>query len=132
MRKDICTNDPNHVPDDPTAAALDLLTQLPVIAGAEAGSEMVACFQDIAGSMQLEGILGGLDWHDARHTVAALGQDLMFEGEDKLLRRVEWIRSTAQSVSPLHEPELVAVAIERVYALMVQPIAGPMPARGQL
>lgn len=114
-------------PADPAAAALDLLTQMPVIAGAVAGSEMVACFQDIAGSMQLEGILDGLDWHDAQHTVAALGQDLMFEDEDKLLHRAEWIRSTAQGASPLHAPELVAVALERVYAMMVQPIAGPMP-----
>ncbi len=104
------TFDPTYVPDDPAAAALDLLTQMPIVAGCAAGSDGAAVFQDIAGMMQMEGILDGLDWNDARHTVSVLGIDLLTEGEDKLLRRAEWIRSTAQGASPLHEPELVAVA----------------------
>jgi hypothetical protein len=117
---------PEPTPNDPAAAALDLLTELPGIAGAPAESGLLAVFQDLAGIMQLEGILEGMDWNDARGTVAALGVDLMYDDPDKLLSRAAWIRSTAEGSHPLHEPERVAVALERVHAIMGQPIAGPM------
>jgi len=86
---------------------------------------LLAVFQDLAGIMQLEGILEGMDWHDARGTVAGLGVDLMSGGPDRLLSRAAWIRNTADGSRPLHEPERVAVALERVHAIMGQPIAGP-------
>lgn len=44
------------------------------------------------------------------------------------LSRAAWIR-TEEGSAPLHEPERVAVALERVYAIMQQPIAGPMAHR---
>ena len=113
-------------PDDPSAAALDLFTELPGMAGAPAGHSLLAVFQDLAGIMQLEGILEGMDWNDARGTVAALGLAVMSGDLDKIMSRAAWIRSTTEGGHPLHEPERVAVALERVYAIMQQPIAGPM------
>ena len=109
-------------PDDPSAAALDLFTELPGMAGAPAGHSLLAVFQDLAGIMQLEGILEGMDWNDARGTVAALGVDLMCDDDDKLLSRAAWIRSTPEGGHPLHEPERVAVALERVHAIMWMPM----------
>jgi len=75
-------------------------------------------FQDIAGMMQLEGVLEGMDENDARAVVAALGYDLLFHEPDKLLSRAAWIRTDPKASAPLHEPERVAVAIERVYAMV--------------
>jgi hypothetical protein len=103
---------------DPVAAALELFTQAPIIFGFDPGSDAAAVFQDIAGMMQLEGVLEGMDENDARGTVAALGVDLMCDEPDKLLSRAAWIRTTAEGSAPLHEPERVAVAIERVYAML--------------
>jgi len=113
-------------PTDPAAAAaaLELFTETPSIAG-RADHGLLALFQDIAGIMQLEGILEGMDWNDARHTAAALGVDLMYDDPDKLLSRAARIRSTTEGSHPLHEPERVAVALERVHAIMWQPM-GPM------
>jgi hypothetical protein len=115
---------PEPTPDDPAAAALDLFTQMPTVVG-HAAPDAVAAFQDLAGIMQLEGILEGMDWNDARGTVAVLGVDLMHGDPDKLLSRAAWIR-TAQGAHPLHEPERVAVALERVHTIMGQPIAGSL------
>ena len=114
---------------DPAAAALELFTQAPIIlAGQDVGSDLAVVFQDIAGMMQLEGVLEGMDENDARAAIAALGYDLLFHEPDKLLSRAVWIR-TEEGSAPLHEPERVAVALERVYAIMQQPIAGPMAHR---
>jgi hypothetical protein len=105
---------------DPVAAALELFTQAPIIlAGQDVGSDLAVVFQDIAGMMQLEGVLEGMDENDARGTVAALGVDLICDEPDKLLSRAAWIRNTEEGSAPLHEPERVAVAIERVYAMMM-------------
>lgn len=109
-------------PTDPAAAALDLFARTPSIAGRPAESGLLALFQDIAGIMQFEGILEGMDWNDARHTAAALGVDLMYDDPDKLLSRAAWIRSTTEGSHPLHEPERVAVALERVHAIIGQPM----------
>jgi hypothetical protein len=57
--------------DDPAVAALELFTQAPSMAGQDVGSDL-----DIAGHMQLEGVLEGMDENDARHAVAALGLDM--------------------------------------------------------
>ena len=106
---------------DPAAAALELFTQAPIIlAGEDVGSDLAVLFQDIAGMMQLEGVLEGMDENDARGTVAALGMDLMYGDPDKILSRAAWIRTTAEGAQPLHEPERVAVALERVHAIMGQ------------
>jgi hypothetical protein len=102
---------------DPVAAALELFTQAPIIFGCDPGSDLAVVFQDIAGMMQLEGVLEGMDENDARAVVAVLGVDLICDEPDKLLRRAAWIR-TEEGGAPLHEPERVAVAIERVYALV--------------
>jgi len=103
---------------DPAAAALELFTQAPIIlAGQDVGSDLAVVFQDIAGMMQLEGVLEGMDENDARACVAALGVDLIYDEPDKLLSRAAWIR-TEEGSAPLHEPERVAVAIERVYAIV--------------
>jgi len=112
-------------PDDVATAALDLFTELPGLAGAPAGHGLLAVFQDLAGIMQLEGVLEGMDWNDARGTVAALGVDLMYGDLEKIMSRAAWIRTTPEGGQPLHEPERVAVALERVYAIMQQPIDGP-------
>jgi len=104
---------------DPAAAALELFTQAPIIlAGQDIGSDLAVAFQDVAGMMQLEGVLEGMDENDARGTVAAPGVDLICDEPDKLLSRAAWIRSTEEGSAPLHEPERVAVAIERVYAML--------------
>ncbi|HZL04408.1 MAG TPA: hypothetical protein VFE45_03130 [Coriobacteriia bacterium] len=114
---------------DPAAAALELFTQAPtILTGQDVGSDLAAVFQDLAGLMQLEGVLEGMDENDARAAVAVLGMDLMCDEQDKLLSRAAWIR-TEEGSAPLHEPERVAVALERVYAIMQQPIAGPMAHR---
>jgi hypothetical protein len=42
----------------------------------------------------------------------------MSDEPDNLLTRAVWIRAEADS-DPLHEPERVAVAIERVYAMIM-------------
>ena len=84
---------------------------------------MLAAWQDLAGLMQLEGVLEGMDWNDARTTATAVGVDLMYDGPDKLLTRAAWIR-TGEGAWPLHEPERVAVALERIYTIVQQPIAG--------
>jgi hypothetical protein len=110
------------VTNDPAAAALNLFTELPGIAGAPT---ILPVFQDLAGLMQLEGILDGMDWNDAKATVAALGVDLMLGDLDKIQARAAWVRSSDYGSHPLHEPERVAVALERVYAITQQPIAGP-------
>jgi hypothetical protein len=114
----------DSTPTDPAAAALDLFARMPGIAG-RPDQSLLAFFQDLAGIMQFEGILEGMDWNDARHTAAALGVDLMYDDPDKLLSRAAWIRSTTEGSHPLHEPERVAVALERVHAIMWQPM-GPM------
>ena len=104
---------------DPVAAALERFTQAPIIlAGQDAGSDLAVVFQDIAGMMQLEGVLEGMDENDAGACVAVLGVDLICDEPDKLLSRAAWIRSTAEGSAPLHEPERVAVALERVYAML--------------
>lgn len=105
-------------------AALQLLTELPGIVRAPARS--VAAFQDFAGILQLEGVLDGMDLNDARATAAALGVDLMCDGPDKLLTRAAWIRS-GEGSWPLHEPERVAVALERIYDIVQQPIEWDRP-----
>jgi hypothetical protein len=110
----------DSTPTDPATAALDLFARTPSIAGRPAESGLLALFQDLAGIMQFEGILEGMDWNDARHTAAALGVDLMFDDPDKLLSRAAWIRSTTEGSHSLHEPERVAVALERVHAIMWQ------------
>ena len=103
---------------DPAAAALELFTQAPIIlAGQDVGSDLAVLFQDIAGHMQIEGVLEGMDENDAQACVAVLGVDMLFAEPDKLLARAAWIR-TEEGSAPLHEPERVAIAIERVYAMM--------------
>jgi hypothetical protein len=104
-----------RAPTDPAAAALQLLTELPRIVRAPARS--IAAFQDFAGILQLEGVLDGMDFDDAGATVAAFGVDLMCGGLDRLLTRAAWIRS-GDGAWPLHEPERVAVALERIYTLV--------------
>jgi len=126
------TFDPDYIPTDPVAEALDLFVQIPLIAGGEPGSETVAAFQDLAGMMQVEGVLDGLDWHDARHMVGAVGFDVWHHEPAQLLTRAGSMRAELRNGGPLHEPVRVAEAVERVYDLLVQPIAGPMPAGGQL
>ncbi len=135
MKEDICsaqTFDPAYMPADPAAEALDLFVQLPLIAGCEPGSETVAAFQDLAGMMQVEGVLDGLDWHDARHMIGAVGFDVWHHEPAQLLTRAGLMRAEVRNGGPLHEPVRVAEAVERVYDLLVQTIAGPMPAEGQL
>jgi len=82
---------------DPAAAALDLFTKLPGIAGAPA---VLPVFQDLAGIMQLEGILDGMDWNDARATIAALGVD----------RLVPFPPSTPDGVDRTIESAVLAIA----------------------
>lgn len=105
-------------PADPAAAALDLLVQFPELSGRD-DPETVAGFRDLAMMIQLEGIFEGMDWNDARHAVALLGVVLIDPGPQELPARAAWIRGAGSG--PLHEPERIAVAFERVYALVELP-----------
>ena len=69
--------DPDYVPADPVAEALDMFARMPVIIGREPDSEIVAVFEGMAAMMAREGVLDGLDWNDARGTIAAMAFDLM-------------------------------------------------------
>jgi len=113
------TFDPNYVPDDPVADALDLFARMPVIVGQEPDSEIAGMYEDIAAMMGREGVLDGLDWNDARGAIAAMAFDLMERGPDHLLIRAGWMRAEVHNGGPLHEPVRVAEAVERVYNLLV-------------
>jgi len=69
--------DPDYVPADPVAEALDMFARMPVIIGREPDSEIVAVFEGMAAMMAREGVLDGLDWNDARGAIAAMAFDLM-------------------------------------------------------
>ena len=111
--------DPIDVPDDPTAAALDLFARMPVIAGQEPDSEIAGVYEDIGAMMSREHVLDGLDWNDARGAVAAMAYDLMERDTDHLLIRAGWMRAEVHNGGPLHEPVRVAEAVERLYNLLV-------------
>ncbi len=111
--------DPIDVPDDPTAAALDLFARMPVIIGREPDSEIAGVYEDMAAMMGREGVLDGLDWNDARGAVAAMAFDIMERGPDHLLIRAGWMRAEVHNGGPLHEPVRVAEAVERLYNLLV-------------
>jgi len=113
------TFDPNYVPDDPVAEALDLFARMPVIVRWEPDSDAAVLFADIAAMMGREGVLDGLDWNDARGAVAAMAYDLMKRGPDHLLIRAGWMRAEVHNGGPLHEPVRVAEAVERLYNLLV-------------
>jgi len=113
------TFDPNYVPDDPVADALDLFARMPVIVGREPDSEIAGVYEDIAAMMGREGVLDGLDWNDARGAVAAMAYDLMERDTDHLLIRAGWMRAEVHNGGPLHEPVRVAEAVERLYNLLV-------------
>ena len=111
--------DPIDVPDDPTAAALDLFARMPVIVGREPDSEIAGVYADIAAMMSREHVLDGLDWNDARGAVAAMAYDLMERDTDHLLIRAGWMRAEVRNGGLLHDPVRVAEAVERVYNLLV-------------
>jgi len=111
--------DPIDVPDDPTAAALDLFARMPVIVGQEPDSEIAGVYEDIAAMMSREHVLDGLDWNDARGAVAAMAYDLTERDTDHLLIRAGWMRAEVHNGGPLHEPVRVAEAVERLYNLLV-------------
>jgi len=113
------TFDPNYVPTDPIAAALDMFARMPVTIGQEPTSDAALLFADIAAMMGREGVLHGLDWNDARGAIAAMAFDIMERGPDHLLIRAGWIRAEAHNGGPLHEPVRVAEAVERLYNLLV-------------
>jgi len=115
--------DPNYIPADPVAEALDMFARMPVIIGREPDSDAALLYADIAAMMGREGVLDGLDWNDARGAIAAMAFDLMERGPDHLLIRAGWIRAEVHNGGPLHEPVRVAEAVERVYNLLV-----PVPA----
>ncbi len=111
--------DPNYVPADPVAEALDMFARMPVIIGREPDSEIACVFADIAAMMGREGVLDGLDWNDARGAIAAMAFDIMERGPDHLLIRAGWMRAEVHNGGLLHEPVRVAEAVERVYNLLV-------------
>ncbi len=113
------TFDPNYVPDDPVADALDLFARMPVIIGREPDSEIACVYEDIAAMMSREDVLDGLDWNDARGAVSAMAYDLIERGTDHLLIRAGWMRAEVHNGGPLHEPVRVAEAVERLYNLLV-------------
>ncbi len=113
------TFDPNYVPDDPVADALDLFARMPVIVGREPDSEIAGVYEDIAAMMGREGVLVVLDWNDCRGAIAAMAFDIMERGPDHLLIRAGWMRAEVHNGGPLHEPVRVAEAVERVYNLLV-------------
>jgi len=113
------TFDPNYVPDDPVADALDLFARMPVIIGREPDSEIAGVYEDIAAMMSRDDVLDGLDWNDARGAVSAMAYDLMERGTDHLLIRAGWMRAEVHNGGPLHEPVRVAEAVERLYNLLV-------------
>jgi len=113
------TFDPNYIPDDPVADALDLFARMPVIIGREPDSDAALLYADIAAMMGREGVLDGLDWNDARGAVAAMAYDLMERDTDHLLIRAGWMRAEVRNGGPLHEPVRVAEAVERLYNLLV-------------
>jgi len=113
------TFDPNYIPDDPAADALDLFARMPVTVGQGPTSDAALLYADIAAMMGREGVLDGLDWNDARGAVAAMAFDLMERGPDHLLIRAGWIRAEVHNGGPLHEPVRVAEAVERLYNLLV-------------
>ncbi len=113
------TFDPNYVPADPAAAALDMFARMPVIVGQEPDSEIAGMYEDIAAMMGREGVLDGLDWNDARGAIAAMAFDIMERGPDHLLIRAGWMRAEVRNGGPLHEPVRVAEAVERLYNLLV-------------
>jgi len=113
------TFDPNYIPDDPTAAALDLFARMPVIVGQEPDSEIAGVYEDIAAMMGREHVLDGLDWNDARGAISAMAFDIMERGPDHLLIRAGWMRAEVRNGGPLHEPVRVAEVVERVYNLLV-------------
>jgi len=112
------TFDPNYIPADPVAAALDMFARMPVIIGWEPDSDAALLYADIAAMMGREGVLDGLDWNDARGAIFAMAFDLM-ERPDHLLIRAGWIRAEVHNGGPLHEPVRVAEAVERLYNLLV-------------
>jgi len=113
------TFDPNYIPGDPVAEALDLFARMPVIIGREPDSDAALLYADIAAMMSREHVLDGLDWNDARGAVAAMAYDLMERGPDHLLIRAGWMRAEVRNGGPLHEPVRVAEAVERLYNLLV-------------
>jgi len=120
------TFDPNYIPADPVAEALDMFARMPVIIGWEPDSDAALLFADVAAMMGREGVLDGLDgldWNDARFAISAMAYDLMERGPDHLLIRAGWMRAEVRNGGPLHEPVRVAEAVERLYNLLV-----PVPA----
>ena len=113
------TFDPNYIPTDPVADALDMFARMPVIIGREPDSDAALLFADIAAMRGREGVLEGLDWNDCRGAVAAMAFDIMERGPDHLLIRAGWMRAEVHNGGPLHEPVRVAEAVERVYNLLV-------------
>ncbi len=113
------TFDPDYIPVDPAAAALDMFARMPVIVGQEPTSDAALLYADIAAMMSREHVLDGLDWNDARGAVAAMAYDLMERGPDHLLIRAGWMRAEVHNGGPLHEPVRVAEAVERLYNLLV-------------
>ncbi len=113
------TYDPNYVPVDPIAAALDMFARMPVTIGQAPTSDAALLYADIAATMGREGVLDGLDWNDARLAISAMAFDLMEHGPDHLLIRVGWIRAEVHNGGPLHNPVRVAEAVERLYNLLV-------------
>src|ERR1035437_10119548 len=70
---------------------------------------------------------GTSKWNKIEHKLRSQAiYECMYDDPDKHLSRAAWIRTTAEGRHPLHEPERVAVALQRVHAIMGQPIAGPM------
>ncbi len=113
------TFDPNYIPADPVAEALDMFSRMPVTIGQEPTSDAALLYADIAAMMSREHVLDGLDWNDARGAVAAMAYDLMERGPDHLLIRAGWMRAEVHNGGPLHEPVRVAEAVERLYNLLV-------------
>jgi len=113
------TFDPDYIPTDPVAAALDMFARMPVIIGREPDSDAALLFADIVAMMGPGGVLDGLDWNDARFAISAMAFDIMERGPDHLLIRAGWIRAEVHNGGPLHDPVRVAEAIERLYNLLV-------------
>ncbi len=86
--------------------------------------EGLAIWRELATILDADSTLDGLDAHDRRHAVAAVGVGLVgyvrtdgteVEGcPDTLRRKADWIESTADGAEPLHDPAAVARGLRRV------------------
>lgn len=66
-------------PDDPEAAALELIVRIPTEVMAEPGRllhPLIEVLQDFTGMLSVEGAFTGMVWPDAKQIAAAIAMDL--------------------------------------------------------